>query len=114
MKLREFYLALFFGLQIVGIGIGRFTEYKYFCWVPYDQISTYRIEVKIGNYIYSKKEITGRYKIENPGRENRSIGNIKSIIKQYETTYGYHDRANVNLIYNTNGNGEQTWVWPED
>lgn len=107
-------MVLFFGLQIGGIVYSRFREERYFCWVPYDEISTYRIVVKTANHTFSNQEITHRYKIENPGRENRSIGNVKSIIRQYETTYGSKEGAGVLLIYNTNGKGEKTWIWGEN
>ncbi len=112
--MRKTIILIFFFLQIGGIIYSRFREDRYFCWVPYDEISTYKIVVKIANHTFLNQEITDRYKIENPGRENRSIGNVKSIIRQYETTYGSNDGAIVLLIYNTNGKGEKTWIWAEN
>lgn len=41
------FLLFFFGVQLIGILLGLFTEIKYFNWVPYDEISHYTITVSL-------------------------------------------------------------------
>ena len=107
-------MVLFFSLQVMGILAGRFTESKYFCWAPYDEISIYEIRVVILENDLDSDEIRRRYRKIQKGRENRSIHNLISIVRQYETTYGIQDRATVEISYVTNGHREETWFWPDD
>lgn len=109
--IRKIFLVLFFTLQIVGIIYARFTLTRYFCWAPYDQISTYEIQVHIDQKILTEQEIKFRYHIPALGRENRSIHNLITIIQTYEQTYGRKDGVNVKLIYSTNGKTPQIWQW---
>lgn len=108
------FLVLFFSLQVMGILAGRFTESKYFCWAPYDEISIYEIRVVILENDLDSDEIRRRYRKTPKGRENRSIHNLISIVRQYETTYGSQDGATVEISYITNGHRKETWVWPDD
>lgn len=111
---RRIFLIIFFTLQVLGIVIGRFTSTKYFCWAPYDEISFYDIDVSIDGQKLDDEQISARYRKPEYGRENRSIHNLISIIKQYETTYGKGDNARVELSFIKNGHSEKTWSWPED
>ncbi len=104
-------LALFFGIQVVGIIIGRFTETKYFCWAPYDQITRYSISVTIDGHKLKPHEIEERYHKSASGFENRNINNLIHIIERYETTYGKTDFAKVLIDYKINGRKQQSWVW---
>ncbi|TVP97499.1 MAG: hypothetical protein EA359_19535 [Balneolaceae bacterium] len=108
------FLVLFFSFQVIGILAGKFTESKYFCWAPYDEISLYEIRVVIMDNDLNSDEIRRRYRKNQKGRENRSIHNLISIVRQYETTYGAQDEANVEISYITNGHRKETWIWPKD
>ncbi|WP_421894468.1 hypothetical protein [Marinoscillum sp.] len=109
ITLRKIGLVVFFGTQMILIILGYFSDTKYFCWVPYDQISLYSIEVKVDNRFLSREEIQARYRQPSTGRENRNIENLISIIQQYESTYGADQSANVKLTYQTNGKELKTW-----
>lgn len=111
--LRGYILVTFFALQMAGIIAGRFTETKFFCWAPYDQISTYDISVSINGVQLNEQSIFERYQRPQTGRENRSIYNLLSIISQYETTYGQNDNASVVVTYTINGHRNEIWVWPD-
>lgn len=111
---RKFFLIFFFALQILGIVIGRFSNEKYFCWAPYDEISFYKIDATVNGVVLDGESIRDRYRKNKTGRENRSIHNVISIIRQYETTYGKNDTAAIELSYVVNGHKERTWIWPED
>jgi len=99
-----------FLLQFLAIVIAINSPIKYFAWVPYDQITSYEIRVRIGDQSLSDQEVTKRYHLQNPGRENRSIYHVFSIIHQFENTYGNADRAKVEVIYSTNGAKPKTWT----
>jgi len=107
-------VVLFFAVQLFGIVAGRFTNVKYFSWAPYDQISMYKIDVKKDGRTLSRNEVRNRYHIAARGRENRSIHNIISIVRQYENTNGMDDGVNISISYTINGHHSETWVWPDD
>jgi len=107
-------LLTFFALQLVGMIIGRFTQVKYFLWAPYDEISTYTIQVDLPSGRLDEQTVESRYRQAAVGRENRSIHNLISIIKQYESTYGALDKAKVKLTFVTNGIDSCTWWWPQN
>ncbi|MFD2726055.1 hypothetical protein [Hyunsoonleella rubra] len=108
----KIFLGAFFGIQIAGIIIGRFTDVKYFCWAPYDQISKYSISVKVNGVQLSRDVIEERYHKPASSFENRNINNLKTIIQRYEKTYGKEDQAEVKLEYQTNKGEDQIWNWP--
>jgi len=109
ITLKKAALILLFGSQIILIILGYFSSTKYFCWVPYDQISLYSIEVSVDNHLLSEEEISARYRRPATGRENRNIENLIAIIQQYESTYGKNQSARVRLTYQTNGKDLRTW-----
>jgi hypothetical protein len=113
-KIINLIFVLFLALQVIGIINARFTETKFFCWVPYDQISSYSIRVKINNQLLTNSEIKKRFRKEAVGRENRNIHNLIAIIEQYEQSYGAEDSASVELVYITNGQTDQHWYWPKN
>lgn len=104
-------LVIFFSIQFAATIYVRFTDEKYFGWAPYDQISTYRIEVKIGSSILTPEETSERYNLQNPGRENRNITHIFSQITQFEETYGKFDSAKVRVIFSVNGKTSEEWKY---
>jgi len=105
-------LLLFFGVQLLAICVGVFTEVKYFNWVPYDEISHYTITVNLPDRELSPAEIFTRYRKPAVGRENRDIDNLLSIIRQYECTYGADAGARVHVHYRTNNHVNHAWTWP--
>lgn len=102
-------LVTFFMLQIFGIFYAKFSEGNYFGWVPFDEISLYQIQVTLNQEELSPVQISDRYNLPNPGRENRSIYHVFSQISQYERSYGKLDSAQVKVTYNTNGKEEEIW-----
>lgn len=109
-----FIIFLLFLLQLTGILAGRFTDSKFFCWAPFDEISIYTVHADVDGKKLSPEEIGSRYKIRHSGRQNRSIHNIISIVRQYEATYGTDERAEVEIIYLINGHKQGSWTWPDD
>lgn len=107
--MRRIIVLAFFAVQVFGIIYSRFLDERYFCWAPFDQISYYEIKLKVNGVVFSPEEIKGRYKISANGRENRSIHNVFSIVRQYESSYGKKDLAEVKVIYSTNGKAEEVW-----
>lgn len=87
ITLRRSFLVIFFGLQVLAILIGKFSDTRFFCWAPYDQFSFYEINVSIGDRELNEQEIYQRYRRRKKGRNNRSIHNVISNIRQYENTY---------------------------
>lgn len=107
--MRRIIIFAFFLLQILGIIYSRFLDERYFCWAPFDQISYYEIIAEVNGVVFSPEEIQGRYNIPASGRENRSIHNVFSIIRQYEESYRIEDKAVVKVIYSTNGKAKEEW-----
>jgi len=107
-------VTLFFSVQLLGVIVGRFDEAKFFSWAPYDQISYYEIEALRQGQNLSSETIRDRYHISPKGRENRSIHNIISIVRQYENSYGKGENVNITISYTINGHYSGTWTWPED
>jgi len=105
---------LFFSGQLVGIINSRFTSTNFFSWAPYDQISYYEIEMQKQGQSLSSENIRNRYHISAKGRENRSIYNIISMIRQYESTYGKGEEVSVTIFYRINGHETGRWKWPGD
>lgn len=111
---RKSFLIIFFGLQVLGILIGKFTDARFFCWAPYDQFSFYEINVSIDGQELSDQKTSQRYRIGKRGRSNRNIHNVISKIRQYEKTYATENNVTVELSYVVNGHRDETWIWPED
>lgn len=103
----------FLALQLGAIGYARFIPERFFCWAPYDQHSWYRVEVVVDGQYLTEAEIRARYRYGPRRWEQRSIHNVFSLIRQYESTYGKEDYARVTVTYETNGKPEAIWHWPE-
>ena len=111
--MRKLLLICFFSVQLAAIFYALRKDEKYFAWVPFDQISTYQINVKLGLRQLTESEVSSRYKLPTPGRENRSISHIFFRITNYEQTYGKEDSASVVVTYQVNGKEEETWIFKD-
>jgi hypothetical protein len=109
--MRRIFVLTFFLAQVFGIIYARFLDVRYFCWAPFDQISTYVIEAEINGVVFTPGEIKKRYTLEASGRENRSIHNVFSIIRQAEESYGKGDRAAIRVIFSANGKEKEEWIF---
>lgn len=98
--------------QLGLIAYSRTVSERFFCWAPYDQHSHYEVRVTAGGKELTPREISRRYRYKSGGWEQRSIHNLFSIIRQYETTYGRADGAEIVVRYSTNGRPEEEWRWP--
>ena len=110
--MKKILLASFFLAQVATIFFVSFTDEKYFGWVPYDQISTFQIAVKIDGRELTSDEVFERYLFTNPGQENRNIAHVFSRITQYEQSYGRADDAQVSVKFSINGKTQQEWNYP--
>lgn len=104
---------VFLAVQLFSIGYARFTPERFFCWAPYDQHTYYTVTVHVDGRMLSSEEVQRRYRYRSQAWEPRRIDNVFSIIRQYETTYGRADSAEVIVRYSTNGESERTWRWPQ-
>lgn len=107
--MRKIIVLIFFLVQVLGVLYSQFLEERYFCWAPFDQISLYEIKAEVNGVVLSQAQIKGRYNLQGNGRENRSIDNVFSIIRQYEESYGREEKAVVKVIYSTNGKAKKEW-----
>ncbi|WP_139316592.1 hypothetical protein [Algoriphagus marinus] len=107
--MKRLLLLFFFLAQVFGVVYTKFSSVNYFGWVPFDQISFYEITVSIDSVKLSSLQVSNRYNLPNPGRENRSISHVFSQISQFERSYGKSDSAQVRVIYRVNGKEEEVW-----
>lgn len=103
---------LFLLLQVVFIFYARFIPERFFCWAPYDEQTSYEISVTVDGKELSVDEVGKRYRYGHKRTESRTIHNLFSMVRQYETTYGVHDHAEVKIVYSTNGHKKMTWTYP--
>lgn len=101
------------GLQVVGIGAGRFTDTRYFCWAPYDEITRFELRVVIDGRELSQQEVKRRYRLPQAARDNRSWAHVPAIIAHYERTRGRADGAVVEYRYRVNGSEARLWRWAD-
>lgn len=99
--------------QVAGIAWARFVPERFFCWAPYDEHSRFEVRVAIDGRPLSPDEVSARYRYPARAWEPRSIHNIISQVRQFETTYGRDDGAEVVIEYVTNGRPKETWTWPQ-
>ena len=109
MKLRKTIGILFIISQIVLIIYAKFVPERFFCWAPFDEHTYLDVDVEVNGEFLTKKQIEQRYHYKALGWEPRSINNVFSIIRQYESTYGKEDNAQVKVKCSTNGNEERIW-----
>ena len=96
-------------LQICSVIYAQFIPERFFCWRPFDNHTSYRIEVKIKEKQLELHDIEKRYRYKSEGWEPRSIYNVFSIVSQYELSYGLKDSAQVKIYYNSNGKENEMW-----
>ena len=101
------------GAQGVAFVYAKFVPTRYFCWAPYDQNTYYTVEAWQGERALGADEIYARYRVFAQGHNPRSYTEITHTIAQYEQTYGAGEGYRVRVIYNINGTGPQTWIFPE-
>jgi len=100
-------------MQLVSIGYARFVPERFFCWAPYDAHSRYQVTIEVDGAQLSPDAIWDRYHYRANAWEPRSVYNLFSIIRQYESTYGKDENARVTVRYSINGHPERLWIWPE-
>lgn len=86
---------------------------RYFCWAPNDYIVSYRLQVKICGRTLDREATRMRYRLPSYHVYQNVVTHMEDIIRQYETTYGRADHADVLLVYSTNGGPEKEWRWPQ-
>jgi hypothetical protein len=73
---------------------------------------SYGISVQVNGRLLSPPEIKRRYRLPANGVYQNIAAHLIDNLRQYEMTYGRNDHARVRLMYSTNGNQEQEWLWP--
>lgn len=101
------------GEQVVGVGVGRLTDTRYFCWAPYDEITQFQLRVVINGRELSQPEVKRRYRLPHATRDNRSWAHVPAIIAHYECTRGSADGAVVEYRYRVNGGEARLWRWAD-
>lgn len=101
------------GIQVVGIGAMQFSDLRYFCWAPYDEITEFEISVVIDGHELSSEAVMQRYRLPHGSRDNRSWAHVPAAIAHYERTRGRGDGAVVEYRYRVNGGSARLWRWPE-
>lgn len=104
--------AVLLGLQLIPLLAARFTNTRYFCWAPYDEITRFELSVTLDGLPLSPREIQQRYRLPHPSRDNRSWAHVPAIVAHYERTLGRADAARVEYRYQVNGRPPLTWRWP--
>lgn len=102
-------LAAQFGFVIAA----RFNDARYYCWAPHDAQNEYHVRVWVDGTELDPIAVEERYRLTTGGVDPRAIAHVIYSIRQYETTYGKGDGAQVLLEYTTNGGPLQRWIWPE-
>ena len=105
--------CLLIGTQLLGIVAMRFSDLRYFCWAPYDEITQFDISVTIDGRELSDDAVQRRYRLPHASRDNRSWAHVPAIIAHYERTWGRHDGAVAEYRFRVNGGVVRLWRWPE-
>jgi hypothetical protein len=101
------------GIQVVGIGAMQFSDLRYFCWAPYDEITEFKISVVINGRELSREAVMQRYRLPDGSRDNRSWAHVPAAIAHYERTRGRSESAKVEYRYRVNGGEPRVWRWPD-
>ena len=99
--------------QLGMIVRARFSEARYFSWAPHDVMWDFDLSVDVGGEELGHEQALRRYRIRRRKRHEHAIEHVKLAIRQFETTYGAGEGANVTLTYRRNGGPMETWSWPE-
>ena len=86
---------------------------RYFCWAPNDYETEYTLHVTVNGRPLTSQEIQQRYRKRQSYVFPNKPEHLIDIVRQYETTYGARDHAQVWLTYSLNGHEEKQWRWPE-
>jgi hypothetical protein len=105
--------VLLLSWQVGMIVYARFDDARYFCWAPHDVIWTFRIETVVGGRTLDTLESARRYRYRRPSMDEHAVEHLFRAIRQYETTYGKDDRAQVTVRYRRNEGPVQEWRYPE-
>lgn len=105
--------SVFLSAQFLSIVYSQsFADTRYFCWAPNDYMVSYNIQVKVNGRELTPEEVRLRYRLPAKGVYQTMVGNLEELLRQYESTYGRNDHAEVILKYSTNGRPQQEWRWP--
>lgn len=107
---------VFLLLQLASVIYARFTPRRYFSWAPNDYVVEYQVDVTAHGQPLSPEQVRARYHIEpESGWEvEYPAEHLIDNFKQYETTYGRYDAAEVRMTWTYNGHPElRTWRWPQ-
>lgn len=85
---------------------------RYFCWAPNDYMVSYQLQVKINGRVLSREQTRTRYRLPSYKTYQNMVTHLENIVRQYETTYGKDDHAQVSLVYSNNGGPQREWQWP--
>jgi hypothetical protein len=110
----------FLVLQSAAILYAQVTPDRYFCWAPFHAQTKYQISAQLRQKKLSEQEISARYKLitifwdptKHEWWELNEINHVFRILSQYESTYGAGEDVEIEVIYDENGHGPQTWKWP--
>ena len=126
-------IAIVAALLLAEIGLNIWqhtTDTRYFAWAPNDYLVTFDLRVDAHGRSLSPAEIGNRYHVDMSDRLSEAAKKrdglasvehyvfedapqeLKDRIRSYEETKGKHDAARVELIYQLDGDKEQTWLWP--
>jgi len=113
-QVKNIILLIFFLSQLLGIALNPYYPTRLFCWAPYDQLSTYDIEVFLDDRQLSVAEFEKAFRMSPIGRENRSIYNLIDILKSTAERFQLENRLyTIELSFKINGHQSGTWSWPK-
>lgn len=105
---RRFALALFFGLQLLGIARSRFVDDRYFAWAPLHEVTVFQAYVTDASGRLHREAVAARYALPDSSftadgrfRELNAIGPLLRRIERIECLL--RPRASVRLTLETNG-----------
>jgi hypothetical protein len=99
--------------QLLLIVVSRYTETKYFCWVPYDVQVEYEIDAVVDGRRLTSAEVTRRYRMPSKGVQPRALGNLVDVVQSYERSRRRAgENAVVHVRYRVNGRPPNVWTWP--
>lgn len=107
---KRFVIIIFFSVQCLGIINNLFVDYKLYCWAPYDQICTYKIELYLDGQLQTDEAVRKRYHVKARGRENRSINNLFLLVEDLENRRS-KEKVKTIIHYAVNGISHDKWAY---
>lgn len=105
---RRLALALFFGMQLLGIVRSRFADDRYFAWAPLHEVTVFEAYVTDASGRLDREAVATRYALPDSSftadgrfRELNAIGPLLRRIERIECAR--RPRASVRLALETNG-----------